>query len=185
MCIFLVDVSSGRALLPAFASSARTSELGSSARARRGTLGRVQGSIVRPASSVAVTFNVAMDPALARYTTTLVLAEGSPNSGSAQWKGTAPLWARASAYDGAGRARDRLPVPLARPHGTVLSGGRRVLAVYSTDQHGHLVTDNNLSSELEACAEQEGRLRLQSPAEVPSVLGLDGPSADCRWSDRP
>jgi hypothetical protein len=39
-----------------------------------------------------------------------------------------------------------------------------------------VVTDNNLSSELEADAAEEGWLRLQPSSEVPAVLGLDANS---------
>ena len=60
--------------------------------------------------------------------------------------------------------------------GTVLFGGEHVQLVYSTDGHGRLVTDDNLSLELETYAEEEGWLRLQAPPSVPGALALDANS---------
>lgn len=57
--------------------------------------------------------------------------------------------------------------------GTVLTGGQHVLSVYATDYRGRLVTNNALSSQLEAYAEEDGWLRLQRPSLVPGALELD------------
>lgn len=72
------------------------------------------GSVVRSAPSVAVGFNAPMNLAAVRYAATLVVAQGTPPSKTAEWKEVAPVAARLA---GRGRtvvlgfAQDRRPLP--------------------------------------------------------------------------
>lgn len=58
-----------------------------------------------------MTFNVAMSPALVRYGTSLVLAQGPPQGSSERWDEVAPLWTRSGRRQPHRGARPTLQEP--------------------------------------------------------------------------